>query len=150
MMKRGALISVVLWVLPQLSAAESKSKLNISSMTANGQEVQKLSCQLADLGLFTGMTLVAAIAEQKQALDACAPNGAAFLITWTWDGKTTTHAQVVDSSNAKAAACVTGVFKKLTSTLSGDCRAIVLVGENGAAKQAARGLSDKNKLTDSP
>ena len=123
--------------------AASKTRVSVESMTVDGQEVRGLSCDLDDGGMFAVMAVVGALAKKKKALDACAPGGAAFRVTWAWAGGKTADAAVAASSLPKKDACVTAALKQASSGPEGTCEAVVLVGAAEAARKAADGLTAK-------
>ena len=58
--------------------AAAKLSFNVAQLSADGQEVRNLTCELESGGLFGAIAVVSTLAKQKQALDACASEGAAL------------------------------------------------------------------------
>ena len=128
----------VLALLIGVSPAHSEAQVSVSSMSVNGLDVRALQCTLDKGGFLAAATVVGSLAQQDVALDACAPEGAAFAVKWTWGAAS--EASVTGSSRADADACIQAVLKTTTSTLNGQCTAVILVGEAVAAEAAAAPL----------
>lgn len=140
MKKHHTLLSVagLIVVVPVLIAAMT---LNVESMNVDGLEVRQLQCELEDGGLLASMLVVGALSQHKAALDACAPEGAAFKTTWTWAAGQTSGVSVDLSSKPAKNACVTKVLgDQVQAPVTGTCSAVILVGEAAAAGKAADGL----------
>jgi hypothetical protein len=101
-------------------------------------QVSSLECVLDKGGLLAAATVVGALAKQQSELDACTPEGAAFAVRWTWGA--VRDAAVIASSRPAADACIQSILQTTTSALSGQCTAVVLVGEPAAAAAAAAQL----------
>lgn len=126
------------------SVASGQTQLSVESLAANGQQVRDLSCSLAEGGMFAMVGVVAALAKQKPALDACAPDGAAFKVRWTWSAKPT-DAVVVEASLPKAKSCVEKALKATQGPTAGTCTGLVLTGPAPAAEKAAEPMRDQPK-----
>lgn len=120
--------------------ASARASINVSSMDVDGQAVRDLACEIDNGGVFAVMGVVGTIAKQKKALDACAPAGAAFRVSWTWAGGKATRVDVLAASDATKSACVQKALQLTTTNTNGDCRAVLLVGDATAAKRAATKL----------
>lgn len=139
-MRHGSLFAVLL--VPAIASAQTR--LSVESLAANGQQVRDLSCSLAEGGMFAMVGVVAALARQKPALDACAPDGAAFKVKWTWSAKPT-DAVVLQASAPKAKACVEKALKATRGPTAGTCTGLVLTGPAPAAEKAAEPMRDQPK-----
>lgn len=125
-----------------LSAALAGTAVNVATMNVDGQEVRDLTCNLESGGLLASMVVVGALSKHKAALDACAPQGAAFRVSWTWTGGATVGVTSVSASDADLASCVVGVLQQsLEAPVNGQCTATLLAGEATAAAAAADALS---------
>ncbi len=138
------------WLVPMLALgsvgdAAAGMKFNVDSLSADGQEVRKLSCDMEDGGLMATLTIVSTLAKQKAALDRCAPKGAAFATKFTWKGKAASDIKVTGAATAEQNSCVAKVLGQITPPTEGTCSVIVLVGESKAAKAAAEALLAKTK-----
>ena len=98
----SGLTAALLWS----GIAAAKLNISLGSLSADGQEVRNLSCELDSGGLFAGLAVVSALAKQKRALDACAPEGAAFSVQFTFAGGGAKEAKVLASSVKGKDACV--------------------------------------------
>lgn len=128
--------AALLFASPPALAAEAS--LAVDSLTVDGQEVRALSCTLREPDLVALLTVVGALAQQKAALDACAPRGAAFRVRWTWGAKTAAKVEAARAPKA-AEACVARALER-TRGPAGACGAIVLAGDPAAAAKAAEDL----------
>lgn len=133
----GGLTAVLLWG----SVAAAKFNISLGSLSADGQEVRNLSCSLDSGGLFAGLAVVGTLAKQKRALDACAPEGAAFSVQFTFADGGAKQAKVLASSAKGKDACVSRALSRLRTDLVGTCSAIILAGNSTAARKAADGLA---------
>lgn len=133
----AGLTAALLWS----GIAAAKLNISLGSLSADGQEVRNLSCELDSGGLFAGIAVVSALAKQKRALDACAPEGAAFSVQFTFVGGGAKEAKVLASSAKGKDACVSRALGRLRTDLVGSCTAIVLAGNAAAARKAADGMA---------
>jgi len=134
-----ALAGLVVWAL-LAGTAVAGTTVRVESMTVNGLEVRSLACELKGSALLGVMQVVASLAEQKRALDACVPAGGAFLVRWTWAGRKAKDVTVEKASHPDRADCVSAALGKTKSDLGGTCTAVVLVGKSAAARAAADAL----------
>lgn len=111
--------------------------LNMDTVAVNGVELRAVRCELNSGGLLASIGVVASVAEQKAALDACAPAGAAAQVGWTWkDGKAAeTTVQRIEGSAQSA--CIQAALKRTVSGIDGVCQAVILLGPAEAATKAA-------------
>ena len=138
----------MLWLVPLAALvtagpAAAGMKLNVDSLSADGQEVRKLSCDMEDGGLMATLTIVSTLAKQKAALDRCAPKGAAFATKFTWKGKAASDIKVTGTATAQQNSCVAKVLAQITPPTDGTCSVIVLVGDPKVAQAAAEALLAK-------
>ncbi len=140
-MRRRSLIvlAVVAASLPFLVAAMT---IQMDSITADGVELRDLSCEVEQGGLLAPTLVVAALATHKADIDACAPQGAAFALKWSWTSATPT-VEVTDSSERSKDSCIADVIRKAEAPVVGSCSAILLAGEPTAAANAATALQTK-------
>jgi len=121
--------------------AMAKMNINVSSLSADGQEVRNLNCDLEKGGLFASVAVVGTLAKQKSALDACAPEGQAFSVQLTFADGGAKEAKVLTSSKKAKDACVARALSHLRTDLEGTCTAIILTGNSAAAGKAAESLA---------
>lgn len=114
--------------------------LQADNLSADGVTVRSLSCDLNSGGFLALLGVVASIAPQKTALDACAPAGAAYEVNWKWEGGKTGAVTVGRSTLPAANGCVQKALQATTSGVDGSCKAILLVGKAEVAAAAAEGL----------
>lgn len=139
--KRLGLVAMA--VLLPFGTALAGMKLNVDSLSADGQEVRQLSCEMEEGGLMATLTIVGTLAKQKAALDRCAPNGAAFATKFTWKGRATSDVKVTGPATAQQNSCVAKVLAQITPPTQGTCSVIVLVGNTKGAQAAAAALLAK-------
>ncbi len=121
--------------------AAAKFNISMGSLSADGQEVRNLSCSLDGGGLFAAVAVVGALAKQKSGLDACAPQGAAFTVQFTFADGGAKEAKVLAGTAKGKEACVSHALTRIRTDLSGQCTAVVLVGSAEAARKAADTLA---------
>lgn len=141
----GRSVLIAAGCMVALGIAHAGAKVNIGSMTADGQEVRNLSCNLESGGFFAGITIVGGLAKQKKAFDACAKDGAAFKVEWKWDGSKTKDLKVSGGTDAQNA-CISKAFSAIDGPVKGSCSAVLLAGKKDKAQKAADALggsSDK-------
>lgn len=124
--------------------AHASTKLNIASMTADGQEVRNLSCDLESGSFFAGIAIVGSLAKKKAAFDECAKDGAAFRVTWKWDGSKAKDLKVTGGADAQNA-CIGRTFVLINGPVKGTCSAVLLAGKKEAAQKAAEALGGGDK-----
>ncbi len=140
-----ALCGLPLLSLLCVSPAAADMNLNVGKLSSNGLEVRSLSCKLQSGGLLGSMLIVAELAKQKKALDACGPAGAAFQAEFTWEKGKPTQAKVLASSQPKGDACVAAALKKTKAAVEGTCSAVLLTGDLPKAEAAAAKLDKPSK-----
>ena len=121
-----------------IGGAQAEVQIAVAEMTVDGLAVRALECTLDQGGFLAAATIVGSLAQQDAALDACAPEGAAFAVTWTWGADA--GAAVTASSKVSANACVQAALVGTTSALNGQCSAVVLVGRATLAPRASSSL----------
>lgn len=126
--------------IPLFLGALLYGNLTVGSMAVNGLEVRNLQCTMDKVNFLTGMETVSALAAQKTAFDACAPEGAAFSVKWAWKDTGMADVVVLASSKTSANACIQKALLKSASSLRGNCSAVILAGEPAAAVTAAAAL----------
>lgn len=127
-----------------IGAAVAGTNLSIEELSVNGVEMQQLRCDLSSGGFFAGAAVVGSFAEQKAAIDACAPQGAAARLKWTWNPAEPVKLEVVHSSTASINRCLVDALQKISPSVQGACTGVLLIGENAAAKTAAAALPAQN------
>ncbi len=141
MNKTWKLLSGAVVALALLAAAPvgATTRVNMESTKVDGMEMRKLSCELEKAGFMAMMQVLAALKEQKKALDACVPKGkgAAFSTRWAWAGGEVSEAEVVGTTYSEGRVCVAKALRTMKSALVGKCTAIMLVGEPKEAAAAA-------------
>lgn len=121
-----------------ISTARAEVQVSVGEMSVDGLDVRALQCTLDKGGFLAAATVVGSLAQQREALDACAPEGAAFAVKWTWGAAAAS--EVTGSSKPTADACIQKALSTTQSSLNGQCTAVVLVGEDAAAAAAAAPL----------
>ncbi|HEY0135249.1 MAG TPA: hypothetical protein VGB85_14290, partial [Nannocystis sp.] len=112
-----------------------------------GLEAREVSCRMAEQGLPALTEVLAALARNKGALDACAKEGAAVAVSWEFAGGEIKAARVNGNPAKKVAKCVGWTMRKTKLRGSGSCDAVLLLGDaEGAAKAlAARDPKDDGR-----
>jgi hypothetical protein len=128
--------------LALVGVAHASTRINIGSMTADGQEVRNLSCDLDSGGFFAGIAIVGGLAKKKKAFDACVKTGAAFQISWRWDGSSAKDLKVTGGTDAQNA-CISKAFQVISGPVKGRCSAVLLAGKKDEAQKAAEALLGK-------
>lgn len=125
-------------LLVLIGMALANTTVQVGSMSADGLEIRDLDCSLESGGLFASALVVASLAEHKDALDACAPQGGAFAASWSWGAGSTSEVSsgVPESGNR----CVQKALQATQTDLKGQCTAVVLVGEPEGALAAYQAL----------
>lgn len=118
---------------------EGELVLNGDFIAVEDLEVHDISCELKEGGAFAMLEVVATLANSKEQLDACAPDGAAFRIGFKWTPEAGS-ASVSGSTLPAAEACVKDTLDAIHGGPEGRCTAILLVGELEAARTAAEAL----------
>ena len=125
-------------LLTLLSTAQADMTLSLDSLSADGLEVRALSCTLKQGGLLASAMVVGALAAQKSVFDACAPEGGAFRLSWSWEGATTV--QQVSGGSPTQQECITAALQVVSPPTLGHCSAILLAGSPAEAAAAAEAL----------
>ena len=132
--------SLLLALLTLSAPARAGATIQVDQMTIDGVDVRALRCELEKGGLMASVSVVAAVAGQKAALDACAPTGAASQVKWTWAGGATSSVHVAQSSAPETAACVNQAMSTITTDVVGVCEAVILSGPTEAAEAGVAAL----------
>lgn len=122
-----------MWWLSALAFAGGT--VEVGSLSVDGLELRDLSCQLDGGMLFGPLTVAAALAQAKPALDACGPDGQAFRVGFTWSGESKVEVEA-SSATDKAAACVRAAIASVPPVARGKCTIVVLTGPTSAAEAA--------------
>lgn len=125
-------------VMPSTLWAEGS--VSVETLEVDGLAVRSLTCTLEETGLFVLVGVLGALSPEKQALDACAPEGAAFRVRWTWAEGATRDVEVESSSAGERDACIVEIVARSLPTVDGQCEAVLLVGDRAAAEVAADAL----------
>lgn len=112
------------------------ANLTVGSMSVNDMTVNDLECRLASMGFMAAMQLVASIAEQKKAMDRCAPKGDAPRVRWSFAGGKAKDVAVAGAADAKVEKCVAKAAAKMKSGMNGECAAYFLIGAAAGAQAA--------------
>lgn len=123
----------MIWLV---AAALAGTKVQIGEMAVNGMVVHELFCDWTDpkTAVLAGPGVVNALAAQKLALDACAPQGSAARLSWTSaDSKPLT----LKSETPEIGACIAAAAVPVIKATKGSCSAVLLVGEPKRADQIA-------------
>jgi len=121
------------------AAAWGESTLSVEKMEINGMEVRDLSCTLTAGEALGLLGITASLSHSQKELDRCAPQGAAFLVSWTWE-ESSRRVKVEKASVAKKEACVVRALGKVPTQTLGTCKAMLLVGKRERAQKAAEAL----------
>lgn len=130
-------------VAQQLAEAEGAPvKLELTTAVAElargGLEARDFSCRMSKQGLSALNGVLSSFARRKDALDACAKQGAAIGLSWEFaDGKVQ-EAKIVGKTPSKVGKCVVWALRKVKLGNTGSCEAVLLLGDpEGAAKSLA-------------
>lgn len=126
-------------ITPLLALVFSSVTIQIDGMEVDGQRVSEMRCELESGGLLASAIVVGSLAKQKTALDACAPEGGAYVATWTWGAGA--KVEVTKGSPEKGNACVQKALEAVESDLKGSCTATLLVGDVEGSAKALEALS---------
>jgi hypothetical protein len=133
-----------MWMLmTAASAAFAGGSLSVASLSVDGLELRDLTCTLERQILLGPVTVAAALASQKPALDACGPEGQAFRVAFRWTGEAAVAVEAGTGAPA-ASACVQKVLAAVAPPVAGVCTIVVLTGPKEAAEAA------RTKLTPAP
>ncbi len=139
-------IITLLCAVPVLMAADAT--ITVPETSVLDQELRGLECTLSEGEFLAGPAVVATLAGRKAALDACAADGAALKVRWTWDGDDAASIATVDASKALAT-CVEGALEAVPQAIEGRCEGVLLIGEHEAAEQAAAAMGAATTSTGS-
>jgi hypothetical protein len=131
------LLTLLLGV-PVLLAADTT--IHVPELDVLDQELRALSCTVSEGGFLAGPAVVASLAGRKAALDACASDGAALRVRWTWEGEAGADIAAVDGAPAELTRCVEAALQAVPEAIDGACEGVLLIGEPNGAEQAAASL----------
>lgn len=131
-------ILTLLIAVPTLLAGDTT--IQVPEAKAVDQELRDLSCSVSEGAFLAGPAVVASLAGRKAALDACAPEGAAIELRWSWSGETEADIEAQADKATALNSCVEAALQAVPKAIEGHCDAIVLIGEPEAAEQAAASL----------
>lgn len=104
------------------------------SLAMHGLRMVDLNCRMPSVGPMALAEAVEAVAAHKAALDACAPDGEAPRVSWSWQGRRATQVKV-QGGGPKVEACVRRAVERARADLTGTCAATVLVGDPSGAQR---------------
>jgi len=133
-------IALALAALLFAPGAHAGASITVDDITVDGVTVKTMSCELSQGGLMAGVSVVAALAGQKTALDACSPAGGAYKVGWTWADGQTAKVAVTEAAAPDTAACVDAALKAINTGVTGQCTALLLVGDPAGAEAASEAL----------
>lgn len=139
-MRKSLRFALLLPCLLATPAAIAETKVSIGAVTVDQLAVRDLSCALDHGGMMEVMSVVGNLAKQRSALDACAPDGAAFRVQWKWTGAGATPVKVLKGSAPGENQCIERALTNTRSANTGECTATVLVGNAAKAAKAADAL----------
>lgn len=117
-----------------------------AELNMDGLEARTLSCRMPQQGLPALEEVMSFFAQHKAALDVCAKDGAAVEVTWAFGGGRVRDAKVTDEIPAKQAKCIAAALRKARPPESGECKAVLLLGDkDGAAKALVVRSTPKGK-----
>lgn len=125
------------------TSSGSSFTLSIDNAEVSGLRARRISCAIERGGLAMPTTLLASLAAQKSALDACAAGGGAFDLAWKLEQGGARSTLASAGSPASASACVVAAAQKLVLADPGwkaSCTARLLVGDRAGADAAAAAL----------
>ncbi len=127
----------------QARLAVADANLTMGSTEVSGMRVQSLSCAKAKRPLLEGMAMVGAFAEHKEALEGCAPKGAAVVVNWAGASGMLSDLDVYSGQGAEVNACVGKALASAESPMAGPCATVLLLGDEANADAAAAAWTEK-------
>lgn len=144
MIQRVCSVAALIALVSVSSPAHAGTTLNVGELSADGLTVLDMTCELDQGGFLASAMVVGALAKQKKALDACAPQGAATRASFKWEGTKTGGISVLATSDEKAGKCVAKALGQVKAAMGGQCTVTILSGPTDKAKAAAAGLKAKD------
>ncbi len=124
------------------SHAIAGANLTVDEFTANGLTLRQMSCRADGLGLFGSIAVAGGMAKRKRLLDACAPRGAAPVVTWSFGNNRITDVKTSGASK-RVNSCVSRAIKGAAAPGNGKCAAMLLIGNKKGALAAAAKAAKK-------
>lgn len=118
----------------QLARGKGRRDLEIAltssapTLAMGGLRVHDLVCRMPEVGPMALAEAVEAVAAHKAGLDACAPQGMASEVQWSWKGRRAAQVKV-RGGGPKVEACVRKSVERARAELSGSCAAVLLIGD---------------------
>ena len=110
----------------------------VNDLDREGLEVKNMSCRMSQLGTPALQEVLGGVASAREALDACAKDGAAVAVSWESEGGKMRNAKVTDKVAPKLSKCVVAALRKASVATDAACDAILLLGDpDGAVKALA-------------
>lgn len=109
-----------------------------AELAQDGLETRSVSCRMSDLGPHALGAVMSAVAANKPSLEACVTEGTTLAVAWDFDKGRVRDAKVRDKVPPKLSKCVVAALKKAKVDITGNCKAVLLLGDpEGAAKSLA-------------
>lgn len=106
-----------------------------AELDREGLEAKNISCRMSQLGAPALGEVLGAVASAREALDACAKDGAAVAVWWQSEGGKMRGAKVTDKVAPKLSKCVVAALRRAAVPTDAACDAILLLGDpDGAVK----------------
>lgn len=94
-----------------------------------------------DLDDISPVRIVGKLARWLNALNRCAPQGAAFTVKFEWTSGQVAKSSIFEISTQQAKSCIQAVLSRLRLRGSGQCAGTLLVGNHARATEAATALT---------
>lgn len=112
------------------ASSASRATIEIPSVTTDGLVLEDVSCKLDDsgvVGLLFGVTVAAGFAPHLPALERCSAHPYEAQLEWSANGHRVVEL-TADVAGTSTGDCVERTLRGAFSTLSGACRAVLVVG----------------------
>lgn len=149
-MMRVSHVLLLTLVLTLARPVAARTTIEVVDLVVDGLAVRDLECQLERGGLLAGAVIVGALAKQKKAIAACAPDGDAARLSFVFGAGKTGEINVVGASKASLGTCVQRALAKVAAPDEGTCTATILTADNDAARKAAAALKAPPKPEKEP
>ncbi|PRQ03438.1 hypothetical protein ENSA5_15990 [Enhygromyxa salina] len=120
---------------PEAEAEAEVTQIDEAVFSKDGFEARDFHCSFDWPTRHAARYIAAGLADEDAALDACAPEGAAVEVEWSYAGGPTQNISV-SAESSKIANCVTTAMTKVRAGVEGDCSAILLIGDPARAAAA--------------
>ncbi len=117
-----------MWLSLFLAPAFAGTHLEIQGLEANGLHMDSLRCDLEGGGGLAALTIIAAVAAEKPALDACAPKGGSVKVDWSWKAGAWANLNLSEAKPKGVETCVAAALRKVVPVVEGTCSAVVRLG----------------------